>query len=268
MVITTLFFFAWRGVERNIVLSNKTNKRSDNNYNIVMKEMSETERPYEKAYKYGVETLSDAELLAIILRTGSHKANALTTAYRILDAHLIHKGLVGLNYLSTSDLESVEGVGKVKAIQMKCLAEISRRMAKATLKPFVTFDSPQSIADYFMENTRYLEKEYVYLLMFDSKHKLLKDMRISEGTVNRSLVSPREIFVQALRYEAVFIILVHNHPSGDPSPSIEDIDITYRISEAGSMIGIELSDHIILGNNCYVSLAERGIFNETKKKQE
>ena len=123
----------------------------------------------------------------------------------------------------------------------------------------MSFQSPQSIADYFMENTRYLEKEYVYLLMFDAKHKLIKDVRISEGTVNSSMLSPREVFVEALRYDAVYIILVHNHPSGDPTPSGQDIDITREMDRAGELIGIELSDHIILGNNCYVSLAERGI---------
>lgn len=235
-----------------------TNKNADN-HKIIMKEISETERPYEKSYKYGVEILSDAELLAVILRTGSRQANALSTAYRILDAHPIHKGIVGLNYLTTEELEDISGVGKVKAIQMKCLAEISKRMAKASLKPFISFESPQSIADYFMENTRYLEKEYVYILMFDSKHKLLKDVRLSEGTVNSSLLSPREVFTTALKFDAVYIVLVHNHPSGDPSPSRQDIEITDRVSSAGRMIGIELSDHIILGNNCYVSLAERGI---------
>lgn len=233
---------------------------------ICMKEMSETERPYEKAYRYGASTLSDAELLSVILRTGSRKANALSTAYRILDAHPVHKGIVGLNYLTLKDLEDIDGVGRVKAIQMKCLAEISRRMSRAVHKPFISFQSPQSIADYYMEKTRYLEKEYVYMLMFDSKHKLIKDVRISEGTINSSLLSPREVFVEALRYDAVFIILIHNHPSGDPTPSIQDIDITNRIYDAGMLIGINLSDHIILGNNCYVSLAERGIFDETKKK--
>lgn len=234
-------------------------KKNADNHKIIMKEISETERPYEKSYKYGVEILSDAELLAVILRTGSRQANALSTAYRILDAHPIHKGIVGLNYLTTEELEDISGVGKVKAIQMKCLAEISKRMTKASLKPFISFESPQSIADYFMENTRYLEKEYVYILMFDSKHKLLKDVRLSEGTVNSSLLSPREVFTTALKFDAVYIVLVHNHPSGDPSPSRQDIEITDRVNSAGRMIGIELSDHIILGNNCYVSLAERGI---------
>ena len=235
-------------------------KTNDKDSHIMcMKEMSETDRPYEKIYRYGVGVLSDAELLSVILRTGSRRANALSTAYKILNAHPIHKGIAGLNYLTISDLESIAGVGKVKAVQMKCLAEISKRMSKAVLKPFLSFQSPQSIADYFMENTRYLEKEYVYILMFDSKHKLLKDVRLSEGTVNSSLLSPREVFTTALKFEAVYIVLVHNHPSGDPSPSRQDIEITDRVSSAGRMIGIELSDHIILGNNCYVSLAERGI---------
>lgn len=227
-----------------------------------MKEMSETERPYEKSSKYGVGVLTDAELLAIVLRTGSRTANALTTAYRVLDAHPVHKGIVGLNYLTLEELEKIDGVGRVKAIQMKSLAEISRRMSMAVHKPFLSLSNPQSIADYYMGNTRYLEKEYVYMLMFDAKHRLLKDTRISEGTINRSLLSPREVFLEAFKYEAVFIILVHNHPSGDPTPSKADIDITHTIYEAGQIIGINLSDHIILGNNCYVSLAERGVLRK------
>lgn len=239
-------------------------KTNDKDSHIMcMKEMSETDRPYEKSYRYGVGVLSDAELLSVILRTGSRRANALSTAYKILNAHPVHKGIVGLNYLTISELESIAGVGKVKAVQMKCLAEISKRMSKAVLKPFLSFQSPQSIADYYMENTRYLDKEYVYLLLFDSKHKLIKDIKISEGTINSSMLSPREVFVEALRYEAVFIILIHNHPSGDPTPSRQDVEITLDIFKAGQLIGINLSDHIILGNNCYVSLAERGIFDET-----
>lgn len=231
--------------------------------NMTMKEMSETERPYEKSYRYGVEVLTDAELLAIVLRTGSRNSNALSTAYKVLNAHPVHKGIVGLNYLTTKELEQIEGVGKVKAVQMKCLAEISKRMARAVHRPFIAFQSPQSIADYYMESMRYLEKEYVYMLLFDSKHRLLSDVRISEGTVNRSMLSPREVFVKALKCDAVYIILVHNHPSGDPSPSDADIDITRKMHAAGRLIGISLSDHIIVGNGCYVSLAERGIIYET-----
>lgn len=247
---------------------NRTNERGNMNgaLCVTMKEISETERPYEKSMKYGVEILTDAELIAVILRSGSRESNALSTAYRILNAHPVHKGIVGLNYLTVDELMRIGGIGKVKALQMKCLAEFSKRMSRAVHKPFVAFQSPQSIADYYMGQTRYLEKEYVYLLMFDSKQKLLKDKQISEGTINCSLLSPREVFIEAVRYEAVNIILVHNHPSGDPAPSRDDIDITNRIYDAGKLIGINLADHIILGNNCYVSLAERGIFDEKKTK--
>jgi DNA repair protein RadC len=233
---------------------------------MTMKEMSETERPYEKSLKYGVSVLTDAELLAIILRTGSRNDNVLSCAYRILNAHPVHKGLVGLNYLSLKDLEKIRGIGRVKALQMMCLAEISQRMSRAVHKPFVKLDSPESIADYYMEKTRYLEKEHVFALFFDVKHKLIKDIQISEGTVNSSLLSPRELFLEALKYEAVYVILVHNHPSGDSTPSDADLEVTFRILEAGSLIGIQLTDHIILGNNSFTSLAQRGIFNETKTK--
>lgn len=234
--------------------------------NMTMKDLSETERPYEKGIKLGVSALSDAELLAVIIRSGSKNNNALDVAYKILDAHNVHKGIVGLNFLQESALTDIDGVGKVKAMQLLCLAEFSRRMSKALYKPFVTFSSPSSVADYFMESTRYLEKECVYLLLFDTKHHLLKEIKMSEGTVNRALISPREVFVEALKYEAVYIILIHNHPSGDPTPSRDDIIFTERVYEAGQLIGIELSDHIILGNCCYISMAERGLLYETKQK--
>lgn len=235
--------------------------------NRTMRELCETERPYEKSIKYGVNTLSDAELIAIILRSGSKHSNALLTAYNILNAHPVHKGIVGLNYLTIDELKSIDGIGEVKAIQMCCLAEIAKRMSRAVHRPFISFNSPQSIADYYMGQTRYLDKECVYILMFDTKQNLIKELKLSEGTVNRALLSTREIFIQALRYEAVYIILVHNHPSGDPTPSNDDIDITYRIYDAGELVGISLMDHIILGNNCYVSLTERGIINEKTTNQ-
>lgn len=232
--------------------------------NFTMKDVSVTERPYEKCMKYGAETLSDSELLAVILRCGSKNQNVLELSHRILNAHTIHKGLVGLNFLGIKELQEIDGVGEVKAVQLLCMAEFSKRMAKAIYKPFLTFHSPASIANYFMEHTRYLEKEYVYLLLFDSKHRLLKEVRISEGTVNQAMVSPRDLFIQAVKYEAVYLILIHNHPSGDPTPSGQDLILTRRIAEAGRLLDIELSDHIILGNNCYVSLAERGLLNEEK----
>ncbi len=232
--------------------------------NFKMKDMAECERPYEKCISAGPEVLTDAELLAVILRSGSKGQNALVTAQKILNAHGLHKGIIGLNYLTLEELTGIEGIGMVKAVQMKCIAELSKRMARSTYKPLIAFESPDSIADYYMEDTRYIDQEEVFVLLFDTRHKLLKEKRISEGTINHAAISPREIFIFALEYHAKYIIIVHNHPSGDPEPSAEDILLTHRVLNAGRMIGIELSDHIIIGNNCFVSLLERGyIDNET-----
>ncbi len=229
--------------------------------NFKMKDMAECERPYEKCISEGSEVLTDAELLAVILRSGSRGQNALVTAQKILNAHSFHKGIIGLNYLTLEELTSIEGIGTVKAVQMKCIAELSKRMARSRYKPLIAFESPDSVADYFMEDTRYLDKEEVFVLLFDARHKLLKEKKISEGTINHAVISPRDIFIFALEYHAAYIILVHNHPSGDPEPSAQDILLTHRVLSAGRMIGIELSDHIIIGNNCFVSLSERGYIN-------
>jgi DNA repair protein RadC len=228
-----------------------------NNYKI--SDMSVTERPYEKCINYGPKVLTDTELLAVFLRSGSKKRNVLDVAGMVLNAHPVHKGIVGLNFLSLKELSAIEGVGKVKAVQLQCLAEFSRRMSMASYKPFIELHNPSSIADYFMESSRYLTRERIYALLFDSNNKLIKDIILTEGTVNKALISPRELFIEALKVEAVSVILVHNHPSGNPSPSEEDYKITERIKAAGDVIGISLLDHIVLGNNCYVSMAEQGV---------
>lgn len=233
------------------------------NSNFTMRDMAVTERPYEKCQQSGPSTLNDAELLAVILRSGSRKENALVTAQRILNRHSVHKGLVGLKHLTLEELMSIDGIGYVKAIQMQCIGELSRRIAEAEYKPFLTFGNPQSIADYFMERTKYLDKERVYSLLFDSRHCLLGENCISEGTIDHAVISPRDIFIDALSYHAAYVVLLHNHPSGNPEPSRQDICLTKRVAEAGRMLGILLSDHIIIGNNCFVSLAERGMLNET-----
>lgn len=149
------------------------------NSNFTMRDMAVTERPYEKCQQSGPSALNDAELLAVILRSGSRKENALVTAQRILNRHSVHKGLVGLKHLTLEELMSIDGIGHVKAIQMQCIGELSRRIAEAEYKPFLTFGNPQSIADYFMERTKYLDKERVYSLLFDSRHCLLGENCIS-----------------------------------------------------------------------------------------
>ena len=153
----------------------------------------------------------------------------------------------------------IKGIGRVKAMELLCLTELTRRMAKETLQEQIRLISPQSVADYYMQDLRHLTREQVLLLMVDSKNRLMKDLVISEGTVNTSIMPTREIFVHAIKYEAVSIILLHNHPSGDPTPSTEDIRVTKRVAEAGNLIGIALMDHIIIGDNRYISLKEQGL---------
>jgi DNA repair protein RadC len=148
----------------------------------------------------------------------------------------------------------------VKAIELLCLTEITKRMSKEIHRDSLRLVTPQSVADFYMQDMRHLTREQVLLLMMDSKNKMIKDMIISEGTVNTSIMPTREVYVHALKYEAVNIILLHNHPSGDPTPSAEDIRVTKKLSEAGNLIGITLMDHIIIGDNRYISLKEQGLF--------
>lgn len=226
---------------------------------LTVKELPASERPYEKCEKYGVSSLSDAELLAVILRTGTKQLRAIDLAVNLLNYSPFHKGLKGLNYLTIKDLTKVKGIGRVKAIELQCLTEITKRMSREIQQEHLKMVTPKSVADYFMQDMRHLTREQVLLLMMDSKNKLMKDMIISEGTVNTSIMPTREIMVQALKYDAVNLILLHNHPSGDPTPSAEDIRVTKRVKEASNLIGITLMDHIIIGDNKYISLKEQGI---------
>lgn len=147
----------------------------------------------------------------------------------------------------------------MKSIQLICLMELARRLAKETALKELNFSSPASVARYYMEDMRHLSQENMKLLMLNTKSALIGERDIYKGTVNASLVNPREIFVEALQREAVSIILLHNHPSGDPAPSGADLAATERIRQAGDLIGIELLDHIIIGNNCYISFREEGL---------
>lgn len=230
------------------------------NHYLTVKELPTSERPYEKCERYGAGSLSDAELLAVILRTGSKEQRVIDLAVNILNYSTAYPGLKGLNYLSLKDLIKIRGIGRIKAIELLCLAEITKRMAKEVHRESLRLITPQSVANYYMQDMRHLTKEKVLLIMLDSKNKIIKDMIISEGTVNTSIMPTREVFVHAVKQEAVNIILLHNHPSGDPTPSAEDIRVTKRLSEAGNLIGISLMDHIIIGDNRYISLKEQGLF--------
>ncbi|MBO5167049.1 MAG: DNA repair protein RadC [Lachnospiraceae bacterium] len=216
-------------------------------------------RPYEKFMQFGAEYLTESELLAVILRTGSKDADAERLAEQILEmASYGRQGLLGLHRISMERLLQIKGVGRVKAIQIKCVLELCTRMAKAKAEEQLTFNRSGSVAAYYMETLRHRDRECVLLLMLDTKGRLIKETELSKGTVKSSLLSPREVFVEALQASAVNIILLHNHPSGDPTPSREDMEITAVIAELGQKLDIPLIDHIIIGDNRYISFKEKG----------
>lgn len=224
-----------------------------------MKEMACEERPYERCERFGASNLTDSELLAVLLRTGTRGENALQLADKILHPVFSQKGVLNLHQWTYEQLMQIKGIGKVKAIQILCLAELSRRLAKATAQEGLNFSNPASIARYYMEDLRHANQEQMKLLLLNTKSRLIGETDISKGTVNSAVISPSELFVEALQKNAVSIVLLHNHPSGDPTPSKEDVLITRRIQEAGRLIGVELLDHIVIGDNCYVSLREKGL---------
>ena len=213
--------------------------------------------PYERFIALGPEALSDAELIAIILRTGTRSFSALELAKRILrKTNGSDKGLNCLHHLSLQELKEIPGIGEVKAVKLKCMAEIAVRMSREKASGKLKFDSPRSVAEYYMEEMRHQEKEKILLLLLDNKLHFIEEYMISLGTVNSSLLSTRDVFIRALKVRASHIMLLHNHPSGDPKPSRQDILITRKIKEAGELMDIPLVDHIILGDGIYTSLKE------------
>ncbi len=213
--------------------------------------------PYEKFLKFGPQSLTESELLAIILRTGTKDKNAVQLAEEILSLSQTNRtGLLGLYDLPIQKLMSVKGIGEVKAVKIKCIAELAMRINSACAKSGLIIQKPSTIANYFMEKLRHRKKECVVMVCLDAKGQMLKEVELSSGSVNMSLISPRDVFLEALRYEAVNLILIHNHPSGNPNPSRCDIDITKNIVEMGEKLDIPLLDHIIIGDNCYFSFKE------------
>lgn len=218
--------------------------------------LPQEDRPYERCIRHGVQSLSNRDLLAVILRTGAKGRNVLELAGDLLKLVPEREGFTGIRRLSLDELSKVKGIGKVKAVQLKCLLEIARRMAREEAGEGTHFTSPSAVANYYMEDLRHEEQEVLLLLMLNQRGRLIKERYMFKGTVNASVISPREIFVEALASRAVQIILLHNHPSGDASPSQEDLNVTRRIKEAGQLLGIALTDHIIIGEHAYVSLRE------------
>lgn len=225
---------------------------------VTMKHLPPQMQPYEKCVAFGPGFLTDAELIACILRSGTKEYTSVALAELLLKHRKGNEGLEGLCTLSFEELKEIPGIGKVKALQIRCIFELAKRMSRSRAAKCLSFTEPASIADYYMEEYRHREQEHLLLLLLDNKSNLLGEKELFTGTVNASLVSPREIYLEALKFHAVGIILLHNHPSGDPTPSDADRRITRKVWEAGSLLDIPLLDHIVIGDRKYVSFREEG----------
>ncbi len=203
----------------------------------------------------GAEALSHAELLAILLRTGTKRESAVLLASRILKECGSLRGLVDM---SVGELTAIRGIGPAKAVQLRAGIELGRRLARSAGSEAPVIRKPEDAADLLMEELRYLKKEHFVCLFLNTKNQVIARETLSVGTLNASLVHPREVFRAAIKCSSASIICIHNHPSGDPSPSPEDIAMTRRLKEAGELAGIDVLDHLVIGDNRYTSLKEQG----------
>jgi len=220
-----------------------------------MKDLPEELRPRERLQRHGAETLSEAELLAILLRTGTSRASALDLAGELLARF---EGLRGLLAAGTDELAAVRGMGPAKAAQVKAALELGRRLAASRQGARPTVRTPDDAAAVVMEEFRHQDREHFAVLVLNTKNQVLAVERVAVGTLNSTTVHPREVFKCAVRRSAAALILVHNHPSGDPTPSRQDLDLTRRLAEAGEIMGIAILDHLIIGDNRYTSLKAEG----------
>ncbi len=223
---------------------------------ISIKDLPQNERPREKLFKYGTYVLSNNELLAIILRTGSKSEGVISLCNRIL---IESRGISGLFNLAPEELMKIKGVGKAKAAQLLALQELTKRFGTFRSGDEYKINSPSDAANMLMEDMRYLNEEHLKVVMLNTKNIVISVKDVSVGSLNSSIVHPREVFTEAIKRSSASIIVCHNHPSGDPTPSKEDIDVTYRLDKSSKILGIDLLDHLIIGDGKYVSLKERGI---------
>lgn len=219
-----------------------------------IQDIPEEERPRERLIRNGPESLSNAELLGIILRTGSKEENVVSLCSRILTEYSIKQ----LSLANVSRLMQMHGVGKAKAAQIAAVFELARRLETFVEEPKRKICSPKDVYVLMYPKMREQKKEKFITLYLDTKNQILKEEVVSIGSLNASIVHPREVFKAALLESSASVIMVHNHPSGDPSPSREDIMVTEKMVEGGKLLGIDVLDHIIIGDGRYVSLKDEG----------
>ncbi len=223
-----------------------------------IKDWPADERPREKLLAQGAERLTDAELLALIIRTGdsASKASAVDLARSLLQKF---SSLRQLAAASIAELCRLPGIGPAKAAEIQALFQIARRFSDQRLQPGQAYCSSRDAFDHFHERLCDYRKEVFLALLLDNKNRLIREVQISEGSLTASIVHPREVFAPVLRESAAAILFVHNHPSGDPTPSREDIEITNRLKQVGELMGVRVLDHVIIGKGEYLSFADRGL---------
>jgi DNA repair protein RadC len=225
-------------------------------YLLMIRDMAEQDRPRERLRQVGAGAVSTAELLAIVLRTGSGGENVLRLAERLLAQF---GSLPGLSRASITELMNVKGVGEAKAAEVKAALELGRRLMASAPEERAVVSSPADAANLLMSEMMFLEQEHLRLVLLDTRNRVLQTPTIYVGSLNASVVRVGELFRAALKANAAAMIVVHNHPSGDPSPSPEDIRVTRQLVDAGKLMDIEVLDHIVIGHQRFVSLKERGL---------
>lgn len=227
-----------------------------------IKEWPEEDRPREKLLEKGPQALSNTELLAIVLRTGDASSGNSALDHGRLLMRRFEESLRKLGEASVQDLCSIKGIGPAKAAQIKAAIEIGKRFAQEEVKQGDAFRSSADVFHFYREQLGGLKKEEFHVLLLDAKNRLIRDVRVSEGSLTSSLVHPREVFNPVIRESAAAVILIHNHPSGDPAPSQEDLHITRRLREVGEVMGVRVLDHIIVGKGKYVSFVDDGYWEK------
>ena len=221
-----------------------------------MKELPISERPYEKLELYGAEMLSNAELLAIIIKTGTKEENSVNIAQKILKLNNTtdKENLRFLCDISIEEFMRINGIGRVKAIQLKAIGELTKRISKPINKKGIKIKNTKDVANLLMSELRYEKREIAKVIILNNKNIVMRIINISFGGTNFASIAPKEVLAEAVKIGAPKIILVHNHPSGDPKPSKEDFRITDRIYECADIMGIELLDHVVIGDGTYESI--------------
>lgn len=224
---------------------------------VKINDIPKNERPMERLIKFGADSLSNAELLAILLRTGTRGENIISISTRLLSQV---EGLDGLLNISLDDIKKIRGIKNVKACQLMAMIELFKRFnTLRSQRQEYKITSPKDVADLLINEMNGLNQEVLKLILLNTKNIIIGVKDVFKGSLNTSIVHPREIFSEAVKKGSANIIICHNHPSGDPMPSKEDINLTVRIKQCGELMGIGLLDHIVIGNNKYISLKEKGI---------